>query len=655
MKGIYPDLLPAAFPWQHCGRDADPATDPAGCPGILVPGNAACLAHVRDADRIAYLHRLRPGADIDHRGTPFTERVLSSLLDALREPPITGDPQLGRASFEGASFTDGASFAGATFNSSADFRDTEFAGEARAPSFHGAASFDGVTFNDNASFVNVKFTGGTSFANTMFNGKADFDCAEFYRDPQLLNGPSAVFLGATFNGVASFMNVWFSDATSFADTTFNCGASFWNATFTQDPDLPPEWMSSVHAWFNGAVFTGGAWFQETKFTGGVSFSGARFKVAQLCGPMACQGKIDLSEAVFEAPVTLQLAAREVSCVRTRWESTAALRLHYATLNLSDAVLSGPLSVTAPPAPSNPGDPGRPDCYESMPTPLVPDVRVGSVRGVDAAHLVLADTDLTSCLFSGAFHLDQLRLEGRCRFARPPTGFHRRSKIWPYRWSPRRTLAEEHHWRAQRAQQSGVSNPDPPGGWYTPSQQDSPGCAPGPESLAATYRQLRKAFEDSKNEPGAADFYYGEMEMRRHDRTGTPTSERGLLWAYWLVSGYGLRVLRALLWLVGAMAVTALALMAWGLPARAPLPSATGTLAGHTLTLSTNSPDVTINGQLMTLPRADRAIRVVMNSVIFRTAGQNLTPVGAYIEMASRIFEPILLLLVLLAVRNRVKR
>ncbi|MBB5937220.1 hypothetical protein [Streptomyces zagrosensis] len=38
------------------------------------------------------------------------------------------------------------------------------------------------------------------------------------------------------------------------------------------------------------------------------------------------------------------------------------------------------------------------------------VRVVSVREVDAAHLVLTDTDLTDCLFSGAFHLDPSRLE-----------------------------------------------------------------------------------------------------------------------------------------------------------------------------------------------------------------------------------------------------
>jgi hypothetical protein len=73
----------------------------------------------------------------------------------------------------------------------------------------------------------------------------------------------------------------------------------------------------------------------------------------------------------------------------------------------------------------------------------------------------------------------------------------------------------------------------------------------PDRLAELYRALRKAQEDSKNEPGAADFYYGEMEMRRLDRL-TPWAERVILWLYWLVSGYGLRGLRALAWLVTAV-------------------------------------------------------------------------------------------------------
>ncbi|MET8452818.1 hypothetical protein [Streptomyces sp. NPDC005209] len=70
--------------------------------------------------------------------------------------------------------------------------------------------------------------------------------------------------------------------------------------------------------------------------------------------------------------------------------------------------------------------------------------------MDAAHLVLTDTDLSDCLFIGAFHLDQLRLEGSTTFAPVPTGTHLRHHIWPYRWTQRRCLAEEHHWRAHTA-------------------------------------------------------------------------------------------------------------------------------------------------------------------------------------------------------------
>ncbi|MFC8146817.1 hypothetical protein ACFUKV_34545 [Streptomyces paradoxus] len=79
------------------------------------------------------------------------------------------------------------------------------------------------------------------------------------------------------------------------------------------------------------------------------------------------------------------------------------------------------------------------------------------------------------------------------------------------------------------------------------------------------RQLRKAFEDGKNEPGAADFYYGEMEMRRHERTGTTRAERGLLHDHWMLSGCGLRASRALGWPAAAMLVTLVRPMGFWLP------------------------------------------------------------------------------------------
>lgn len=106
---------PTAPSWPYCAHGADPATDPVGCRGIHVPGHTACLAHLADPDRTAYLTGLHPGADIDHRGTPFTEQLLNALLDALRDP-ITARPHLGDAGFVEAQFSGEAGFDGAQFS-----------------------------------------------------------------------------------------------------------------------------------------------------------------------------------------------------------------------------------------------------------------------------------------------------------------------------------------------------------------------------------------------------------------------------------------------------------------------------------------------------------------------------------------------------------
>ncbi|MGW5463723.1 pentapeptide repeat-containing protein [Streptomyces sp. NPDC003996] len=511
-----PPTPPSEGNWPYCGHGADPVTDAAGCNGIHVPGHNACLAHLADTDRAAYLAGLTSGSDIDHRGTPFTEALLTALLDALRDR-TTGKPRVGNARFDRAQFS-------AT--------------------------------------------------------------AGFYR---------VVFSGA----------VWFTDA----------------------------------------QFSGTSWFKWTKFDSDAGFSGAEFSGTDQFGPVQCNQRINLSNAVFELPVTLEIRAREVRCVRTRWESTATIRLQRGTIDLTQAVLSAPVAVTADPIPD----------IDNRPV----GVRIASVQGVDAAHLVLTDTDLSDCLFSGAFHLDQLRLEGRCTFAPTPAGLQRRG-IWPYRWTRRRTLAEEHHWRAQTAGQPALpphTSPSPLQ-WRPGPYHYVQALTPDPEDVAALYRQLRKAFEDGKNEPGAADFYYGECEMRRHDRTGTPPGERRLLFGYWLLSGYGLRASRAMGWLLAAMSLTILLLMGFGLPTHDPDPATTGTLHGSKINLSTGTPGPALNGDWhhrMTWPRAERATRVAINSVVFRSSGQNLTTPGTYIEMASRLLEPTLLALAALAIRGRIKR
>ncbi|WP_371792314.1 pentapeptide repeat-containing protein [Streptomyces sp. NBC_01471] len=616
--------IPGAPPWPYCAHGADPATDPVGCLGVHVPGHTACLAHLADVDRDAYLAGLAPGADIDHRGTPFTELLLDALLAALRDPG-TGHPRLGDAGFEAASFEGRAGFEAATFQGRAAFEGATFQGHAwfALATFQGEAWFKSATFQGEAWFKSATFQSDAGFGSAAFQGRAGFGAATFQS--------AAWFEAAAFHGDARFGAATFRSGAWFEAAAFHDGAWFGAATFQRS------------AWFGAATFHGDARFGAAAFERDAWFEGVSFAREVRLGPLVCAGKVTLSRAVFGGPVTLALATQRLECRRTRWLSTAELRLRYATVDLAHAVLEHPLTIASEADPFEFPD-GQPVAERDLADTADATVQMASLRGVDTAHLLLADVDLSQCLFTGTVHLDQLRLEGNCSFAQVPPGTHWR-RWHPVRFARRRTLAEEHHWRANQ--------PAAVQGWTT-----AEGSAHvGPLQLAPVYRALRKSFEDGKHEPGAADFYYGEMEMRRH-ADDIPRGERGLLHAYWLLSGYGLRASRALGWLAAAMLITITLLMGFGLPQQSPKQQATGTVrpGGGRVTFEIDR-DAPQNptGNRVTGERFEKALNVTLNSVVFRSSGQDLTTAGTYIEMASRLLEPTLIALAALAVRGRIKR
>ncbi|MFF5019549.1 pentapeptide repeat-containing protein [Streptomyces sp. NPDC001165] len=585
-----PTPSPIPQPPAHCGHGADLADGAEGCDAPVLPGHEACLAHLGTTALTAYLSTLRPGADIDARGVTFTPKLLNDVLDAVRDP-ATGAPHLGDAKFENATFTESALFIGAMITGWARFDQATFAG---------GASFMGAVFRSNARFGQVTFEGGGDFTGTTFE-----------------------------------------DQVSFGEATFNYWASFDQATFKGEI-----------VDFGKAIFKGDARFRGAQFTRSGNctwhFGQARFDTARGLGPLACSGRLSLDHAEFAAPVTVEVAAERMSCVGTRFDGPATLRLSYAEVDLSEAVLAHPVTVIS-------NDRHRGPVPADLTNRPETTVSLLSLRRVDAALLVLTDVDLRRCVFSGAHHLDQLRLEGECLFDAPPKGV--RWGLRPVRWTRRQVLAEEHHWRAQTGRYTARE------GW-TPHSQASDNAPPGPAALVVVYRQLRKAFEDGKNEPGAADFYYGEMEMRRRDRRrdgrGTARTERWLLHMYWALSGYGLRASRAFCWLTVMAAATVLALMLWGLPNSDPKPQVTGTQAktGHEVALIVDTPDPVLNGSIadrFSWKRTEKAVRLVVNSVVFRSSGQDLTPWGIYIEMLSRLLGALLLALAVLAIRGRVKR
>ncbi|MEU5429772.1 pentapeptide repeat-containing protein [Streptomyces olivoreticuli] len=688
---------PALPSWSHCAEGATPA-DPIGCRGIRVTGHTQCLAHLTPSDRTAHLSTLAPGDDVDLRGTSFAPPLLHELLTALCDSG-SATPRLGNARFDHARFTGSAEFGDANFNGDARFDYARFSRCARfeGVTFHSTAwfhrvkfnglaqfdratftddaFFDALTFNRDARFRKATFHGAARFGSTTFTSYAWFDGVTFHGSARFSRARFtgyAGFHGVTFHGDAWFDHARFTGGAEFRRTTFDWDAQFSETTFATSSFFEDARFSRC-AWFSSAIFNGSAWFPRARFTDRASFSNATFKdrvlfdnttftdhaefhgvmfeAAHQIGPLVCTKQFDLSWAVFDAPVSIEAAAQSMVCERTRWEATATLQLRYAELDLTDALLAHPVAVTARTAPFTTMA-GQP-----VPEPGLtgdPGVRVLSARGVDAAHLVLTNTDLSSCAFFGAFHLDKLRLEGETRFARAPSGFSAR-RVIPLWWADRQTLAEEQHWRALP-----IHRPALRVGWNAPSQLQHASSPPGPPALATLYRQLRKAFEDAKDEPGAAHFYYGEMEMRRHNRRPRNRGERALLTVYWALSGYGLRASRALSWLGLIMSATVLALMLWGLPNSNPKPVTTGiqTAPGQSVRLVTTTPTPVLTGAVrerLTYAREEKATRVVLNSVVFRSSGQNLTSTGTYIEMASRFLGPVLLALAVLAVRGRVKR
>ncbi|MFB6908019.1 pentapeptide repeat-containing protein [Streptomyces bacillaris] len=594
---------PAPPSWPHCAHGADAATDPVGCRGIHVPGHTTCLAHLTDTDRNTYLAGLAPGVDIDHRGTTFTTALLFALLNALRDP-ATGTARFGNVQFRSATFEGDIRFSSAVFEGDARFEET---------AFKNTAWFDSAVFMSRSWFTSATF-GTAWFDGTTFKGHAWFE-------------------RASFKNTAWFESAAFEQTAGFRSAAFEGLAAFGSAVFEGD------------AVFDLATFKHGAWFSGAAFKGHAGFTRAKFMEADRFGPLLCTGRMDLSGATFGGPVILEFAAHHLVCRRTRWTATAEIRLRYATVDFAHAVFEYPLAIAAEPDPFvlTDGSELAEDAFAGAPGS---DVKVASLRGVDAAHLVLADVDLSPCLFTGTVHLDQLRLEGACTFDTTPSPADGRRRWPPVRFTQRRVLAEEHHWRA--------GHPRAVRGWNV--AVFGAGRA-GPLQLAPVYRALRKGFEDGKHEPGAADFYYGEMEMRRH-ADDISRAERWLLTAYWALSGYGLRASRALAWLGAAMLLTIGLLMGFGIAQDTPKQTATGTVpvGGGKVVFEIDKDDPkNPSGDLFTGERFEKALNVTLNSVVFRSSGQDLTTAGTYIEMTSRLAEPVLLGLAVLAIRNRVKR
>ncbi len=436
--------------------------------------------------------------------------------------------------------------------------------------------------------------------------RVSFNRAEFTQDADFHDvtfGQAADFAYAHFHGEVTFQNASFGGAARFVATRFD-----------------------RHARFRGVRFEDRVTFAGAEVADHLRLEGAHFESDARLGPLIAD-VVELGGARFVDHLEIVAEARLVRAKRTRFEGVAVIRLHAATLVLEGATFGASASLAGM---DQPLFPTRQDLFHHVRTwPAL-----ASLRDSDVGDLVITDVDLAWCQFAGARRLDQLRIEGRCPLNRPPSG---------WRWTSREVLAEEHFWRSHRHYGSGWCSEHP--------LLEEKTSEISPVRLAALYRSLRKAFEDSKYEAGAGDFYYGEMEARRHSAI-TSRAERWILAMYWLLSGYGQRAARALAGLLVLLVVVTGLLVGFGLPQPAPQQIVQ---SGQTLTVVEPPAVLPPAGQRVTAARVEKAVQITLGAMVFRDAGQKLTSAGTWILMVARIGGPLLLALAILAVRARVKR
>jgi uncharacterized protein YjbI with pentapeptide repeats len=597
--------------WPKCSRR--------DCIGRKVGHYRNCLEHLSARELDSYIKSLHPGASLDVSGSRIGLDLLHQLLDGTRDE-TDGTSRIAEARFVKTTFTEPAMF------------------------MH-------VSFEQGAVFWNARFEAGAGFDSVTFRKSAEFDNARF-------GGPTVD---------SGFLGCQFLDRGGFAGVKFEGGARFRDTLFSNRNVGESELIQQHSAVFEHAHFAGEVHFNRVRFLHGATFRDSAFERTADFRPIVTRGAFQLDGAIFKQLCHVEAAASVVTCVSSRFEGPMELRARWARILLDLALIGQPAAISHSPLMRTAPGQMDPRTRELGPVVLywyergasaeelerwrkwlrkseralesdVGDARpkVISLRGVDLTNLTLSDVNLQACLFDGAFHLDRLKIEGSKPFAGTPRGLRVKwsglPRVWW--WTRRQVLAEEHRWRSSMGEESThpartIQQSD----WYPPNSQASPwvemySSQPsqvlGPDELAGLYRDLRKAYEDAKNEPGAADFYFGEMEMRRL-ASSTPPGERILLFLYWLVSGYGLRGSRALIALMVTTGVFALLFQAWGFV----------------------SPGSFTDALLFSLEST--------TSLFARASEVPLTRFGEALWIVLRLLGPLLFGLIVLSIRGRVKR
>jgi hypothetical protein len=307
-------------------------------------------------------------------------------------------------------------------------------------------------------------------------------------------------------------------------------------------------------------------------------------IQDVFGPVTIENDCDLSYARFHERVVMTIKARELRLTNAEFSAGGWIAAEGA-IYLDGFTSGGPLQIRGPV--------DRPR-----------DAQIKTMQGADAGNITFAHVDMRTCVLSSAHNLSTVRLEGTVEFLRSP---------WPT--TRRRCIADEFAWRA-------TTNRVRSRRW---KRTDIPRVILRTSEIAAVYRSLRHAYETRSDQPGAADFYYGEMEMRRNT-VDAGIAERIIVSVYWLISRYALRAWRVCTSIALVLVSGGYAMARWGFA----------------------SPMSFRSGFMQFMRSAVPGLRPTYHDGM-------IAPVGWVLQIASIVLLPLLLALLLLALRNRVRR
>jgi hypothetical protein len=387
--------------------------------------------------------------------------------------------------------------------------------------FQAICHFTGTTFTQDADFSHANFTQNATFSDACFTQDANFSEATFTQD--------AGFWRTTFMQDANFFSATFKKNADFFGATFTQGGDFFAATFDKDADFLGAVFKHIaqfsattfrqNAEFRSASFASKANFFHARFMGGTEFSQKAFSDDVNFGSVVFSRNIDLSRFIFPGKVTFEGAkfSSEARFEDTDFHKNVSWRncrflagAEFRNIRFQNPDADGPSAVFAL-------------AYFSKPRSVVFD-------GINLTRVLFHLCDISRCTFTP-------------------------SVIWGERDGNRGLLLFDEELLFRQGDAS----------------QEFPELKP--ESVAATYQQLKKYYDSKVDYGKGNNFHYGEMEMRL---LAGPTSGRLLRLRQWwhrnlsfvawykYASDYGNSYRKPLLWLLGILLAAALLFPVTGL-------------------------------------------------------------------------------------------